>query len=615
MKRILFSLLFLCLVFSASTVKAASSWQQLGDPISEGGITYTSMVTDSHDVVYAAYLEYSSDSSTLWTNRLRVEKYENGVWSSIGDFHVWRSTSGYQGLTGIGGFHLKVDSNDQLYLAYYGFDSANAPVIFVERYTGSGWQDVGGSGSTGMLLSGDVPDEKFRFEIGSDDTLYIAYIDGAITNNAGLGSVVKIFKYTGNLTTDSDGKINDGWEYAFSGDPQFFSAINFSFSVGLDNEIYLAYSKNMGAVSPPDVKLYVYKYDTSWVALSGTPFEIAGTDFYLKAGQNEAYLFLQEEVLGAQVEKIKLYSNTTKSWQTITSNEDFLNNNYSSTGQISYTYFWSGDPFAFDASGDLNFVYGNTSDSLVSESNPWGSATVMKYTSSQWEYVGSKRFSDSMTYLSVAATSDNLYVMGREGGDSDERATVYEFAEAGSVTEPTPTPPSSNQGSTTAADSGEYGASPVTGQQEAISEVSAGQFIRSSSFADIYYVDENLVRHPFWNATIFFTYADSWNEVIWVTDATLPTMTLGSPMLPKEDVVLVKIQSDPKVYAVDSNNTLRWVPDETTALTLYGTGWANYVIDLEATIFAKYSTGVNMTQHESIDGSVMKTRFELVDTP
>ncbi|RMD51624.1 LamG domain-containing protein, partial [Candidatus Parcubacteria bacterium] len=99
--------------------------------------------------------------------------------------------------------------------------------------------------------------------------------------------------------------------------------------------------------------------------------------------------------------------------------------------------------------------------------------------------------------------------------------------------------------------SGEYGHSPATGEVEEISEVGPGMFIKSPSYSTVYYVDENMQRRPFLNEQSYFTWADSWSELTTVTDATLPELTLGTPMLPKQGVVMVKIQSDNKVYAIE----------------------------------------------------------------
>jgi hypothetical protein len=200
--------------------------------------------------------------------------------------------------------------------------------------------------------------------------------------------------------------------------------------------------------------------------------------------------------------------------------------------------------------------------------------------------------SDVSTAFEISAVSEETIV--------DEEETPAEEATT-----------TDDEGRTVAIDSGETGPSPVTGEDEAISTVVTGQYIRGYSFNTIYYIDENNERRPFWDSNTFFTYADSFDEVVWVTDATLPTMTLGAPMLPKVGVVLVKIQSDPKVYAIDTGDVLRWVPTEEVAISLYGSAWADYVIDLEPTTFARFTVGDDMAESDLVDLDIMKTRMEL----
>lgn len=156
------------------------------------------------------------------------------------------------------------------------------------------------------------------------------------------------------------------------------------------------------------------------------------------------------------------------------------------------------------------------------------------------------------------------------------------------------------------------GPSPITGLIEPISEVKAGQYIRSFGFDTVYYVTSDFKRRPFWNSTTFFTWASSFKDVIWVTDATLPTLPMDIPMLPKPGVVLVKIQSDSKTYEVESApdgvGVLRWLPNEEIAKARYGARWADYVIDLEPTLFTRYHVGSAQTDVTAQDMSTMKTR-------
>ena len=161
------------------------------------------------------------------------------------------------------------------------------------------------------------------------------------------------------------------------------------------------------------------------------------------------------------------------------------------------------------------------------------------------------------------------------------------------------------------------GTSPVTGEEESISSVSVGDYITSQSFSTVYYITEDEERRPFMDTNSFFTYQDSFDVVKEVTDATLPEFSLGSPMLPKTGVVLVKIQSDSTVYALGENDDdafsplLREIGSEELAIDLYGSAWADYVIDVEATFFPRFGSGDEMDEDDDVDTSIMKTRAKL----
>lgn len=160
-----------------------------------------------------------------------------------------------------------------------------------------------------------------------------------------------------------------------------------------------------------------------------------------------------------------------------------------------------------------------------------------------------------------------------------------------------------------------YAPSPVTGELEAVSDVSAGMYIKGNSYSTVYYIDQDMKRRPFMDAQTFFTYQDDFSAVVTVTDATLPTLTLGGPMLPKAGIVLIKVQSDPKVYALtqddDGNTVLHWIPSEEVAAFLYSEVWADYVIDIPATFWSRFTTGNAYTGSEIVDRNSMKTRAVL----
>jgi hypothetical protein len=70
-----------------------------------------------------------------------------------------------------------------------------------------------------------------------------------------------------------------------------------------------------------------------------------------------------------------------------------------------------------------------------------------------------------------------------------------------------------------------------------------------------------------------------------LTDAQLAAVPLGKNVTYRPGVRLVKIVSDPKVYAVATNGELRWIPDEWTAKALYGADWSKKVDDVPDAFF------------------------------
>ncbi|PIX61977.1 hypothetical protein CO057_03360 [Candidatus Uhrbacteria bacterium CG_4_9_14_0_2_um_filter_41_50] len=142
--------------------------------------------------------------------------------------------------------------------------------------------------------------------------------------------------------------------------------------------------------------------------------------------------------------------------------------------------------------------------------------------------------------------------------------------------------------------------------------------VKAPSFASVYYVTGE-GRRAFISSAAYFTWFDSFEEIANVQDQDLSAWSLSGLMLPKAGVVLVKIQSDPQVYALAENSSdefsplLRAIPDEQTAIALYGNDWADYVIDIEPTFFAKFSQGEPMSSSETVDKSIMKRREDLTN--
>lgn len=117
-----------------------------------------------------------------------------------------------------------------------------------------------------------------------------------------------------------------------------------------------------------------------------------------------------------------------------------------------------------------------------------------------------------------------------------------------------------------------------------------GTLIRASQPA-VYYLAGDGKRYVFPNERTYATWFADFSRVTAVSDAELAAIPLGGNVTYRPGVKLVKIQTDPKVYAVAGGGTLRWVQSEAVASALYGAGWAANVDDVPDAFFVNYDIG------------------------
>lgn len=251
---------------------------------------------------------------------------------------------------------------------------------------------------------------------------------------------------------------------------------------------------------------------------------------------------------------------------------------------------WTSSESSMMSVVSINFNYTNEDGDSVQE-------TIVSNTVNDGSY--------SWTVPNVVTSNASIHITGSDLVDTLATADSGTFSIVAVAVDDTVTAP----------DSGETGLSPVTGEEESISVVAYGDYVKSPSYSTVYYIDRNdagtLIRRPFIDAQTFLTWQDDFSDVVTITDATLPTMSLGGPMLPKAGVVLIKIQTVAKVYAIEGDGELRWITSEDVAEEMYGSNWADYVIDVPDTLFPRFEMGSDLDTAEDVDTSGMKTRLEV----
>ncbi len=119
----------------------------------------------------------------------------------------------------------------------------------------------------------------------------------------------------------------------------------------------------------------------------------------------------------------------------------------------------------------------------------------------------------------------------------------------------------------------------------------SGTLIKPESSKAVYYCGADGKRYVFPNDRTYFTWYADFDDVITITDEGIANVQLGGNVTYRPGVKMVKIQSEPNVYAVDAGGVLRWVQSPEIAESLYGKNWAKQVEDVSDAFFFNYTIG------------------------
>ena len=138
-----------------------------------------------------------------------------------------------------------------------------------------------------------------------------------------------------------------------------------------------------------------------------------------------------------------------------------------------------------------------------------------------------------------------------------------------------------------------------------------GSLVKTSESSAVYLFGSDGYRHAFPNERIFFSWFLDFNDVQEVTPAELAAMPLGHNVTYRPGSRLVKITTDPKVYAVLDGGLLRPIASETDASALYGSDWATRVDDLPDVFFVDYEISEEVTADQGWpDDTVVRSAYD-----
>jgi hypothetical protein len=129
-----------------------------------------------------------------------------------------------------------------------------------------------------------------------------------------------------------------------------------------------------------------------------------------------------------------------------------------------------------------------------------------------------------------------------------------------------------------------------------------GSLVRASQ-PSVYYYGPDGKRYVFPNEKTYKTWYADFGGVVTISDAELAALPIGGNVTYKPGSRMVKITSDPKVYAVDAGGTLRPIKDEATAIALYGSAWNTMIDDVPDAFFVNYKSGTEISSAASYSAS------------
>ncbi len=130
--------------------------------------------------------------------------------------------------------------------------------------------------------------------------------------------------------------------------------------------------------------------------------------------------------------------------------------------------------------------------------------------------------------------------------------------------------------------------------------------LETTADSAVYYYGADDKRYVFPNSQTYFTWYADFSKVKIVTAAEMAAIPLGGNVTYRPGTRLVKITSDPNVYAVEPGGTLRWIQSEAVAKALYGDNWNKRIDDIPDAYFFNYHIGDPLAAAVYPSGTVVK---------
>lgn len=136
----------------------------------------------------------------------------------------------------------------------------------------------------------------------------------------------------------------------------------------------------------------------------------------------------------------------------------------------------------------------------------------------------------------------------------------------------------------------------------------------------VYYVDALNIRHVFPNGKVYASWFSDFRNVVTISETEMVSYALGKNVHYKPGLRMIKLRSNPKVYAVARGALLMEIATEAAARELYGADWNKKIDDLADAFWGDYRVSpllvnsiadlnpYNETTYTSIDRELLSSQ-------
>ena len=135
---------------------------------------------------------------------------------------------------------------------------------------------------------------------------------------------------------------------------------------------------------------------------------------------------------------------------------------------------------------------------------------------------------------------------------------------------------------------------------------SAGDLIKMAGNSAVYYLGNDGKRYVFPNPATYNSWYSDFSGVVTIPSSELQSYPLGGNVSVRPGTTLVKITTDPSVYAVEPNGVLVKIQSEAQAASLYGSNWNKRIVDVPDYLFTNYTIGQPLPAGQFPIGSLVK---------